>query len=58
MQRLALLADKERLPVGFIRTRSFSHAPTARSSSPRKGCVVDSPPFNLATCSTRLSMST
>jgi hypothetical protein len=49
---------KNTVPVGFIRARSFSHAPMARSSSPRNGCVVDNPPFNLATCNTRLSMST
>ena len=34
---------KNVLPVGFIRARSWSHALTARSSSPRKGCVVDKP---------------
>ena len=49
---------KNALPVGFILARSFSHALTARSSSPRRGCVVDSPPFNRATCNTRLSVST
>jgi len=49
---------KNVLPVGFIRARSFSHAPMARSSSPRSGCVVDSPCFNRATCNTRLSVST
>ena len=49
---------KNALPVGFIRARSFSHALMARSSSPRSGCVVDNPPFNRATCSTRLSVST
>ena len=49
---------KNALPVGFIRARSFSHALTARSSSPRSGCVVDRPPFNRATCKTRLSVST
>src|SRR5260370_12412030 len=49
---------KHALTVGFILARSFSHALTALSSSPRKGCVVDNPPFNRATCSTRLSVST
>src|SRR5271169_1212860 len=49
---------KNALPVGFILARSFSHALTALSSSPRRGCVVDNPPFNRATCSTRLSVST
>ena len=44
---------KNALPVGFILPRSFSHALTALSSSPRRGCVVDNPPFNRATCSTR-----
>ena len=41
---------KNVLPVGFIRARSFSHALMALNSSPRSGCVVDSPPFNRATC--------
>ncbi len=49
---------KNVLPAGFIRARSFSHAPTARSSSPRSGCVVDRPPFSRKTCGTRLSVST
>src|SRR5271166_2203116 len=49
---------KNALPVGFIRARSFSHALIARSSSRRRGCVVDNPPFNRATCSTGLSVST
>src|ERR1700680_167784 len=43
---------------GFIRARSLSHALIVLSSSLRNGCVVDKPPFNLATCSTRLSVST
>src|SRR6266404_200814 len=43
---------KNALPVGFILARSFSHALTALSSSPRRGCVVDNPPFKRATCST------
>jgi hypothetical protein len=29
------------LRIGFILARSFSHALTALSSSPRRGCVVD-----------------
>jgi len=33
-----------------MHARSLSHARTARSSSPRSGCVVDNPPFNRATC--------
>jgi hypothetical protein len=51
---------KNVLPIGFIRARCFSQAATAtaRSPLPRSGCVVDSPPFNRATCSTRLSVST
>src|SRR5271165_4396805 len=49
---------KNALVIGFIRARSFSHALTARSSSPRRGWVVDNPLFNRATCSTRLSVST
>src|SRR5271165_249545 len=49
---------KNALVIGFIRARSFSHALTARSSSPRRACVVDNPLFNRATCSTRLSVST
>src|SRR5271166_6647004 len=49
---------KNVLPVGFIRARSFNHEPTALSSSSRRGCVVDSPPFNRETCSTLLSVST
>src|SRR6266478_6861372 len=43
---------KNALPVGFILARSFSQALTALSSSPRRGCVVDNPPFKRATCST------
>jgi hypothetical protein len=35
---------KKLLPPGLSRERSFSHAPIARSSSVRSGCVVDSPP--------------
>jgi len=49
---------KKLLPAGFIRARSFSQAPIARSSSDRSGCVVDRPRFNRATCKTRLSLST
>src|SRR5271166_4384535 len=41
---------KNALPIGFIRARSLSHALIALSSSLRKGCVVDNPPFNRATC--------
>jgi hypothetical protein len=33
---------KKLLPAGFMWARCFSHAPISRSSSPRKGCVVDS----------------
>ena len=58
VQRLALLAYKERLAGRFILARSFSQALTALSSSPRRGCVVDNPPFNRATWSARLSVST
>ena len=43
---------------GFIRARSLSHALMALNSVLRNGCVVDKPPFNLATCNTRLSVST
>jgi hypothetical protein len=46
---------EKRAHVSFART--LSHAPIARSSSPRNGCVVDSPPFNLATCNTPLSLA-
>src|SRR5208337_994858 len=49
---------KNALPIGFIRARSLSHALIALSSSLRKGCVVANPPFNRATCNTRLSVST
>jgi hypothetical protein len=49
---------KNALRVGFILARSCSHALTALSSSPRSGCVVDSPAFNRDTCNTRLSVST
>src|SRR5208282_163533 len=34
---------KKALPVGFMAARSASHALITRSSSPRSGCVVDSP---------------
>jgi hypothetical protein len=49
---------KNVVPSGFIRARSFNHMPIARSSSPRKGWVVYSPPFNRRTCNTPLSVST
>jgi len=47
---------KERL-AGRFHPGTFFHA-LALSSSPRRSCVVDNPPFNRATCSTRLSVST
>jgi hypothetical protein len=40
---------KNILPSGFSQARSLSHAPTAHSSPPRNGCVVDRPPFSRAT---------
>ena len=55
VQRLALLAYKERLAGRF---HPGTHALTALSSSLRRGCVVDKPSFNRATCNTRLSVST
>jgi hypothetical protein len=39
------------------RSRPPADALTALSSSGRTGCVVDNPPFNRVTCSTRLSVS-
>ena len=42
----------------LMRVRSFSQAAIALSSPPQGGCVVDNPPFNRATSSTRLSAST
>src|SRR5712691_4467427 len=43
---------------GFILARSASHALIARISSPRSGCVVESPALSRLTCNTRLSVST
>ncbi len=58
VQWLPLPTDKDVLPDGFIRARSFSHAAMARSSSPRNGCVAGIPPFNRATWNTQLSVLT
>jgi hypothetical protein len=49
---------KNALPVGFMRARSLSHA---RPPAARRRAVAASsidPPFNRATCKTRLSVST
>jgi hypothetical protein len=53
-----LIKNSFTLARTFLRARSFSQAPMARSSSPCKGCVVDNPPFSRRTCSRRLSVST
>jgi len=45
------------LPSGCIRSRSASHFLTALISSPRNGCVVESPFFRRRTCSVRPSRS-
>ena len=57
-----VLVGKENGPLNRIHIQQSSvlqlQALMARSSSPRSGCVVDSPFFSRATCSTRLSRST
>ena len=55
---LAVLAHKKSLPVAFNVARSVSHALITRNSSPRSGCVVDSPFLSRVTCITWLSVST
>ena len=56
VQRFALRAYKER-PTGRFHPDAFFQ-PSVDGSKFVAGCVVDNPPFNRATCSTRLCMST